>query len=144
MSEDFRIVPCEACGSEGRIYIANGDDRETGAPQERDGGPCPYCEGIGGEIISVETITIDDLSDEMAMAVPTPTSPALAEAMELHDAISNCPFCGSEGGILEDGGYNGKGFVRCWTCWSAGPEADSKQEAVTAWNTRAATAKAAT
>ncbi len=61
----------------------------------------------------------------------------LSAAMALHDSIDNCPFCGSEGVILEDSGYNGKGFVRCWTCFSAGPESDSRSQAVEAWNRRA-------
>ena len=58
---DLIIVPCDACLTEGRIYVAAGYDRETGAPQERDDGPCPYCEGTGGEIIRGEPLTVDDM-----------------------------------------------------------------------------------
>ncbi|MER9217909.1 hypothetical protein NKI48_03090 [Mesorhizobium sp. M0644] len=53
MNEDFRIVGCEACGTEGRIYHGECDDGYSE--------PCPYCEGTGGEIIPVEPVTIDDL-----------------------------------------------------------------------------------
>lgn len=50
---DVRIVLCEYCGSEGRIYRGLYDD-------ERDCGECPACEGTGGEIVEVEAITEDD------------------------------------------------------------------------------------
>jgi hypothetical protein len=52
---DWRVVLCESCGSEGRTY------RSSGGPDEIDYGPCPYCEGTGGEMIRVEPIEIDDL-----------------------------------------------------------------------------------
>ncbi len=51
-----RILPCEACGSEGRIYSGHPND-----PHPRDEGPCPWCEGTGGEIIETEPVTLDDL-----------------------------------------------------------------------------------
>jgi hypothetical protein len=54
LADDVRIVPCEACGSEGRIYRGQYED-------ERDCGPCPYCEGTGGEIITVQPIELEDL-----------------------------------------------------------------------------------
>jgi hypothetical protein len=56
MSE-HRIVPCEHCGTEGRIYSGYSND-----PHPKDEGPCPACEGTGGEIVEVEPITLDDLS----------------------------------------------------------------------------------
>jgi len=59
--EDFRIVCCEACGSEGRIYYGECDDGFSE--------PCPYCEGTGGEIIPVEPITLDDLLNPSQAAV---------------------------------------------------------------------------
>lgn len=49
-----RIIPCEACQSEGRILRGQYED-------ERDCGPCPYCEGTGGEIIETEPIEMEDL-----------------------------------------------------------------------------------
>ena len=58
---DVRIVVCEACGGEGRRYVISGCERETGYPLEHDCGPCPYCEGTGGEIIEVEPIEMEDL-----------------------------------------------------------------------------------
>lgn len=51
---DIRIVPCEHCNTEGRIYCGQHED-------ERDCGECPVCEGTGGEIIEVEPITLEDL-----------------------------------------------------------------------------------
>ncbi len=61
-----RIVLCSGCGSEGRIYQAWGND-----PDPVDTGPCPWCEGTGGEIIETLPIELSDL-----------------------DAISACPDCG--------------------------------------------------
>ena len=51
---DPRIVPCDHCQTEGRILRGQYED-------ERDEGPCPVCEGTGGEIIETEPITLDDL-----------------------------------------------------------------------------------
>lgn len=58
LTEDHspRLVCCEACGSEGRIYVGQFDD-------ERDAGECPYCEGTGGELIATRPVTIDDIAD---------------------------------------------------------------------------------
>jgi hypothetical protein len=56
-----RIVLCEACGSEGRIYRGWYED-------ERDCGPCPYCDGTGGEVIETQPIDLEDL-DAMCGAV---------------------------------------------------------------------------
>lgn len=52
--QECRIVLCEHCGSEGRIYRGQYDD-------ERDCGECPACEGTGGEIVTVTPITVEDL-----------------------------------------------------------------------------------
>lgn len=56
---DPRIVPCQCCGSEGRIY----DKYYTWQDGwiDRDIGPCEACEGTGGEIIETEPITMEDL-----------------------------------------------------------------------------------
>jgi hypothetical protein len=54
---DYRIVFCEACGSEGRILTSNG------GPYETDHGECPYCEGTGGEIIEVLPIEAEDIAE---------------------------------------------------------------------------------
>ena len=51
-----RIVPCETCGTEGRIYRGHPND-----PNPRDDGPCPACEETGGEIIEVQPIELEDL-----------------------------------------------------------------------------------
>lgn len=58
---DPRIVPCEYCGSEGRIYVGHGND-----PHPRDDGPCPACEGTGSEIIETEPVALDDLDTMFA------------------------------------------------------------------------------
>lgn len=52
---DYRIVLCEACGSEGRVLTCDG------GPDEVDHGPCPVCEGTGYEVIEVEPIELEDL-----------------------------------------------------------------------------------
>lgn len=56
---DPRIVPCEACGSEGRVLTSRygGNDPDT-----IDLGPCPWCEGTGGEIIETDPIEMEDLN----------------------------------------------------------------------------------
>lgn len=50
---DYRVVLCEACGSEGRIYHG---DPDTGWSE-----PCKWCEGTGGELIQVYPIEMEDL-----------------------------------------------------------------------------------
>lgn len=52
------LVLCEACGSEGRILTANGND-----PDHTDLGECPWCSGTGGELVECEPITLEDLED---------------------------------------------------------------------------------
>lgn len=56
-----RIIPCEACGTEGRLYVTD-YDYENGWG-ERDDGPCPWCEGTGGELIETQSIELADLED---------------------------------------------------------------------------------
>jgi hypothetical protein len=46
---DWRIVLCEACGSEGKLDVGLYEIE------------CPNCNGTGGEIIEVFPITLDDL-----------------------------------------------------------------------------------
>lgn len=46
---ETRFVPCEACGSEGRIYRGHPND-----PNPTDEGPCPVCEGTGMMEVEVE------------------------------------------------------------------------------------------
>jgi hypothetical protein len=59
MCGDFRIVPCEWCGTEGRLYrTASGHPND---PDTIDIGPCSACEGTGGEIVEVEPITMEEL-----------------------------------------------------------------------------------
>lgn len=55
---DYRVVLCEACGSEGCVYHAYGNDPEADWIE-----PCSYCEGTGGELIEVEPIEEEDLFD---------------------------------------------------------------------------------
>lgn len=59
---DVRIVSCEACNTEGRIYRTR-----SGHPNDPDWidlGPCDVCEGTGGMMIEVEPITLGDLVSE--------------------------------------------------------------------------------
>lgn len=63
-----RIILCEHCGSEGRIYSGHPND-----PNPRDEGPCQVCHGTGSEIIETEPIEIEDL-----------------------DQASGCPDCGAQ------------------------------------------------
>lgn len=59
-----RIVLCECCGSEGRIYRGRYED-------ERDCGQCPACKGTGYEVIETEPIELEDLGTEVrAMSIP--------------------------------------------------------------------------
>ena len=55
-----RIVLCEGCGSEGRIYRSTGQSDRYGN-ELIDDEPCPYCDGTGGEIIKTYPITLEDL-----------------------------------------------------------------------------------
>ena len=55
---DPRIIPCTHCGSEGRIL---GSRHGGNDPDTIDHGPCPACEGTGGEIIETEMIEMEDL-----------------------------------------------------------------------------------
>lgn len=62
-ADNLRIVWCETCGSEGRIYrqATYHSSAHIGAPNEIDCGECPDCEGTGGALIEVEPIDQDDL-----------------------------------------------------------------------------------
>lgn len=57
------LMPCECCGSEGRIYVR--EDfycRATGwTPGERDIGRCEECEGTGGALIPSFPVDLEDL-----------------------------------------------------------------------------------
>jgi hypothetical protein len=59
-----RIIRCEFCQSEGRIYRGMYED-------ERDCGPCPACEGTGGEIIETLSITLEDLTSDDDLWIAT-------------------------------------------------------------------------
>ncbi len=37
----------------------------TGTPQEVDRGPCPYCEGTGGELIETEPVTEQEIMEPL-------------------------------------------------------------------------------
>lgn len=49
------LVLCEACGGEGRILTANGND-----PDSTDHGECPCCDGTGMELVESQPMTEDD------------------------------------------------------------------------------------
>jgi hypothetical protein len=48
------LVPCEACGSGGRMFVGSYED-------ERDIGECPVCQGTGREEVEGELIEMEDL-----------------------------------------------------------------------------------
>lgn len=58
IATDHRIIGCEYCGTEGRIYRSRygGNDPDT-----IDLGPCPVCEGKCSVVIEVEPIEMEDL-----------------------------------------------------------------------------------
>jgi hypothetical protein len=58
---DLRIVACEACGTEGRVLVTVAGQWD---PENR--GPCPYCDGTGGEIIITQPIEMEDLDEGRA------------------------------------------------------------------------------
>jgi hypothetical protein len=55
---EYRIVPCEYCGTEGRLYERRQYFcRHTGYHDDDvDVGPCPECDGTGGAMVVVEPI----------------------------------------------------------------------------------------
>lgn len=55
-------IPCERCQSEGRIYRGHPND-----PNPRDEGPCPVCEGTGGELVETQPVTMEDLYCDMGV-----------------------------------------------------------------------------
>ncbi|BCH33172.1 hypothetical protein MesoLjLc_51020 [Mesorhizobium sp. L-8-10] len=66
MSENARIILCEACGSEGyERYTATVYEHGCGFGHEDVfldySRPCRFCEGTGGAIIETEPITLEDL-----------------------------------------------------------------------------------
>lgn len=105
---DLRIVPCEACGTEGRIIRrCIGYEPGCGHPHnygERDDGECQCCEGTGGAIIQTEPIDLDDL-DVLAPSMIT------------------CPDCRGRKSLtaLADGpNYRGPMLVHCHRCRGTG------------------------
>ena len=60
---DIRLVPCEFCGTEGRVIVARWPSRMNELP-EKDCGPCPHCEGTGSAIVDVQPIEIGDIEQE--------------------------------------------------------------------------------
>jgi hypothetical protein len=58
-----RIVPCQACGTEGRRLVA-----VAGQWDPEDRGPCPVCKGTGGEIIETQAIEFEDLNEAFGIA----------------------------------------------------------------------------
>lgn len=50
-----RLVLCDHCGSEGRLYHGHPND-----PNPRDVGPCPVCEGTGMMLVETEPLTMEE------------------------------------------------------------------------------------
>jgi hypothetical protein len=67
------------------------------------------------------------------MTMPDTLEPALEAA------LAPCPFCGGHAIAVEDTGTNGEGYMRCQTCFAAGPVArnpNGVSEAKVAWSKR--------
>jgi hypothetical protein len=62
---DDRVVPCEACGTEGELIHWTRSLDTYGNPLEHST-RCPWCEGTGGEVIKMQPITLEDLDQEQA------------------------------------------------------------------------------
>lgn len=61
-SEDRPLfVPCEVCGTEGRIFTSRygGND-----PDVWDAGPCPVCHGACVVDVPSEPITLEDIAND--------------------------------------------------------------------------------
>jgi Zn finger protein HypA/HybF involved in hydrogenase expression len=54
------IIPCRACGSEGRIYHGDGSHRLDWVE------PCSECDGTGGEIIEGDDVELEDIAEFVA------------------------------------------------------------------------------
>lgn len=66
---DFRLVLCENCGSEGRLYrrcMVYEPGCAFAHEDQEDAGECPECKGTGRALVEVEPITIEDLEDNNA------------------------------------------------------------------------------
>ena len=61
MSPDVRFIPCDFCGTEGRIVT----ETMCFPYQDRvvDHGPCQACDGTGEELVAVEPVTLADLEE---------------------------------------------------------------------------------
>lgn len=57
---DDRVVPCETCGTEGRLIHWSGRCDQYGNPMEYSE-PCPCCDETGGEVIKTLPIEMEDL-----------------------------------------------------------------------------------
>jgi hypothetical protein len=62
----WRIVPCEACGTEGCNRLLSGDGdccicRYQGARPEGCPEGCISCDGTGGALIATEPVDLDDI-----------------------------------------------------------------------------------
>lgn len=56
-----RVIPCAACGTEGRIISWSGRVDQYGNPME-DEHECLNCDGTGGEIVKTQPIVMEDLA----------------------------------------------------------------------------------
>jgi hypothetical protein len=121
MSE-WRIVPCENCGTEGRLTWQTGGMDDYGNPLE-DSAPCPCCDETGGEIIAVQPIEIEDLDEiggdvlsEQRLIDTASESYAKGLADGRFDAERDEDLRASA--HSEWGGY-GDGYAAGWASWLA-------------------------
>ncbi|MBO1325278.1 Lar family restriction alleviation protein [Acetobacter sp. TBRC 12305] len=51
----------------------------------------------------------------------------------MSEELKSYPFCGSNDVVL----HEHADWVTCRQCWGEGPYAETKEQGITAWNTRA-------
>lgn len=62
--------------------------------------------------------------------------------MEKLKPVKRCPFCNNEDNLeVETKSYRlvyviDKYYVKCWDCKATGPEKDTEEQAIDAWNKR--------
>lgn len=89
MAENERIVPCEACGTEGRIAVG---DPDTGHYK-----PCEYCDGTGGEVIETQPVELVQCDNCLQMFHPEDEGCFIG----YHRSYGDCCQCADCVGLAE-------------------------------------------
>ena len=64
------------------------------------------------------------------------TKDHLTELLEPQSGVRECPFCESKNASVQRLGFNNFRDVWCQNCGTSGPETDTDEAAIYAWNTR--------